>query len=294
LTATAVLNFVEKGLLSLDEDVNNMLLGWKIPENEFTTKKKVTLRHLLSHTSGINRPKSLLGTKNGKTPTLEQVLNGESPAINDPVEVLFVPGTKYEYSNFGYIILQKLLEDITGKAFPRIMDEIIFSPLKMSNSTFEYLSEAIRKRAVVPHDENGEAKESGLHPIAFAQGGLITAPLDLSKFVIELINAYNGKSSNIFSSSMVRTMLTPEVELDPMKFFGFTGQGLGMFLIENERAMLFTHPGTNMPGATCNIIGCPKTGQGAVLMANGIKGELLLIEILNSIVQEYNWPLWEK
>lgn len=52
VTAMAALNFVESGKLNLDEDVNNKLVSWKVPENEFTRQSKVTLRRLLTHNVG--------------------------------------------------------------------------------------------------------------------------------------------------------------------------------------------------------------------------------------------------
>lgn len=176
------------------------------------------------------------------------------------------------------------------------MKKIVFKPLEMNNSTFDCSPEELKKRATVPHDENGEAKEHGLHPTAFAHGGLLTTSLDLGKYVVELMSAYNGKSSRVLSSSIVKKMFTPEVKLDPKEFMfwgGCTGQGLGMFLIEKEKDMFFTHPGVNMPGAICNVIGCAGTGQGAVIMANGINGGPLLLEVLFSVAQEYEWSLWE-
>lgn len=294
LTAAAVLHLVEKKLFDLDGSVNDKLVTWKIPDNEYTKEIKINIRHLLTHTSGINRPDGGFDIEKENIPTLNQVLNGEPPAVNDPVKVLTFPGKKHDYSNLGYVIMQKLLEDVSGKSFPNIMKKIVFKPLEMNNSTFDYPSEELKKKATVPHDKNGEAKEPGLHPTAFAQGGLLTTPLDLGKYVAELMNAHNGKSSKILSSSMVKKMFTPEVNLNPKEFMGFTGQGLGIFIIEKENDIFFTHPGTNMPGATCNMIGCAETGQGAVIMTNGINGSLLSLEILFSITQEYKWSLWEK
>jgi CubicO group peptidase (beta-lactamase class C family) len=297
LTAAAVLHLVEKKMLDLDESVNDRLVTWKIPDNEYTRETKISLRHLLTHTAGINRPDGGFGVQKGKIPTLNQVLNGEPPAINEPVKVLNFPGKKHDYSNFGYVILQKLLEDVSGESFPNIMKKTVLKPLEMNNSTFEYPSEELKRKATVPHDENGEAKESGLHPTVFANGGLLTTPSDLGKYVVELMSAYNGKSSRILSSSMVKKMFTPEVRLDPKELMfwgGCTGQGLGMFIIEKEKNTFFTHPGVNMPGAICEMIGCAETGQGAVIMANGINGGLLTLEILFSITQEYKWSLWEK
>jgi CubicO group peptidase (beta-lactamase class C family) len=297
LTAAAVLRLVEEKLLDLDESVNDRLVTWKIPENEYTRQTKISLRHLLTHTSGINRPEGGFNVQKGKIPTLDQVLNGEPPAVNDPVKVLAIPGRKHDYSNFGYIIIQKLLEDVSGESFPNLMEKTILKPLEMDDSTFEYPSENLKKKTTVPHDENGEAEESGLHPTVFANGGLLTTPSDLGKYVVELMSAYNGKSGKILSSSMVKKMFTPEVSLDPKEFMfwgGCTGQGLGMFIIEKEKDTFFTHPGVNMPGAICEMIGCAETGQGAVIMANGINGGLLTLEILFSITQEYEWSLWEK
>jgi CubicO group peptidase (beta-lactamase class C family) len=297
LTAAAVLHLVEKKMLDLDESVNDRLVTWKIPDNEYTRETKISIRHLLTHTSGINRPDGGFGIERGKVPSFNQVLNGEPPAVNDPVKVITVPGKKHEYSNFGYVIIQKLLEDVSGASFPDLMKKIVLKPLEMDNSTFEYPSEELKRKATVPHDENGEAKESGLHPTVFANGGLLTTPLDLSKYVAELINAYNGESVRILSSSMVRKMFAPEVRLNPKEFMfwgGCTGQGLGMFIIEKEKDLFFTHPGVNMPGAICEMIGCAETGQGAVIMTNGINGGLLSLEILFSIAQEYKWSLWEK
>jgi len=294
LTATAVLHLVEKNLLNLDGSVNNKLVTWRIPDNKYTKEMKINLRHLLTHTSGINRPDGGFDIEKENIPTLNQVLNGEPPAVNDPVKVLTFPGKKHDYSNFGYIIIQKLLEDVSGTSFPNIMKRIVLEPLEMNNSTFDYSSEELKKKTTVPHDENGEAKELGLHPTAFAHGGLLTTPLDLGKYVVELMNAYNGKSSRILSSSMVKKMFTPEAMLNPKELMGFTGQGLGFFIIEKEKDVFFIHPGTNMPGATCNMIGCAETGQGVVIMTNGINGGLLSLEILFSIAQEYKWSLWEK
>ena len=293
-TAAAILSAVEKKILDLDEDVNNHLISWKIPENDFTKKKKVSIRHLLTHTAGINRPDSMFSAQEGKTPSIDQILKGESPALNDPAEVCFIPETDHMYSNFGYIILQKLLEDVAEKKFSGIMKEVIFEPLSMQNSTFEYpTTDELKQKSIVPHDKDGEARETGLNPTALAQGGLLTTPKDIGNFLVELMKSYNGESNRLLSADIVKEMLSPQVKIDPAKYFGWTGQGFGIFLIEENDKILITHPGTNMPGATCMMIANPKTGQGAVIMANGINGELLNIQILYAIVKEYSWPkMW--
>ncbi|MFW9826342.1 MAG: serine hydrolase domain-containing protein [Candidatus Thorarchaeota archaeon] len=287
LTAAAVLHFIEKKILTLDENINNILQTWKLPENEFTKESKVTLKHLLTHTSGVNLPDSMFSYDDKFIPTIEQVLNGEPPALNDPVEVLFSPGTKHQYSNHGFIIIQKILEDISGKEFPKIMKEIIFEPLKMNNSTFYYPSEGMKKTMASPHDLNGEAKETGLHHTALAQGGLLSTPTDLAKFMLELMKAYQGKSNRILSSALVKNMLTPIVTLNPVQFFGLTGQGFGIFLIEKEKTLNFINTGQNLPGMNSVIKGNPLNGHGVAIMSNGRRGDILNLEVNISIDKLY-------
>ncbi|MFX1389599.1 MAG: serine hydrolase domain-containing protein [Promethearchaeota archaeon] len=293
LTAMAVLHFFEKGMLDLDEDINSILKSWKLPENKFTKEKKVTLKHLLTHTSGINLPDSMFSYKDNFIPTLEQVLNGESPALNDPVEVIFSPGTNHQYSNHGFLIIQKLLEDISGKKFPEIMREVVFEPLEMNNSTFNYPSVEIKNSLAIPHDYNGGPKETGLHPTALAQGGLLSTPLDLAKFTVELMSGYQGKSNRVLSPTNVKMMLTSVVALDPSKFFGFTGQGLGIFLIEKEESLNFVNMGQNLPGMNSVIKGNTLTGNGAVIMSNGRRGDVLNLEVNIAIDQIYEDSFWD-
>ena len=292
-TALIALNAVEEKLIDLDESVNNKLKTWKIPENNFTKEKDVTLRQLLTHTAGINRPDSMFGNEEGKVPTIIQILIGELPAINDPAEVVFTPGTSHQYSNFGYIIIEKLLQDVYNRNLPEIMKETIFNPLNMKNSFFNFPSKEIKKRIIVPHDEKGEAKESGIVVGALGHGGLISTPYDVAKFVVELMLAYQNKSDKIVSSVIVQKMFSPEKKLDPAKYLGMTAQGLGVFLIEKNKKFFFLHPGTNAPGAVCMMIGSPITGQGVVIMSNGIQAELLHFQIVFAVAREYDWFLWK-
>ncbi|NPD87726.1 MAG: beta-lactamase family protein [Asgard group archaeon] len=131
IIAVTALQLATNGLIDLDENVNTKLKDWKIPENSFTEDKEITLRQLLTHTAGINRPDSMFISEKGKNPTLIQILKGESPTLNDPVEVCFVPGTNHQYSNLTYIIIEKLIQDITGNSLSDYIREEIFLPLEM-------------------------------------------------------------------------------------------------------------------------------------------------------------------
>jgi len=292
VTAVVTLKLVEKGKLKLDKNVDNYLKDWKIPFSEKINKKEITLKQLLTHTSGINRPDSMFNVEEGKKPTILQVLKGEPPAINDPVKVEFTPGTNHKYSNFAYIIIEKIIEDVSKTTLPDLAKELIFTPLKMENSFFGYPTNEIKQRIILPHNEKGEPKRTGLHPTVFGHGGLITTTNDLAKFMLELMNSYRGSSDKLLSQLMIKEMLTPAIKLDPSKYFGFTGQGLGVFLMETDKELFFVHPGTNHPGAVCMFIGNPTSGEGFIAMSNGIQGEILHIQMLFAIAKEFNWPIF--
>jgi len=94
VAAMGALSLVEQGKLSLDEDVNEKLVSWKVSENEFTRNQKVTLRRLQSHTAGLTIHFFPGYSVDDPIPTLVEILNGEKPANTAPVYVDFVPGSK--------------------------------------------------------------------------------------------------------------------------------------------------------------------------------------------------------
>jgi len=294
LVATSALHLVEKKILALDEHVNNKLKDWKIPDNEFTKEKKVTLKDLLTHTSGINMPFGKFGREEGSAPTIINTLKGESPAINDPAEVFSEPGSRHLYSNLGFIIIEKLIQDVSGKTLNDFTKEIIFEPLGMTNSYFKYPSEELQKQMIYPHNVGGNVYEPhvGLSPNVFGCGGLITTASDIAKFTVELMKTYQGKSNKILSSSMAKQMISNYLTLNPMEHFGSTAQGLGIFLVENENNFFFTHRGGGEPGSSSVFMADPVSGHGVVMMANSNVGHYLFDSIKFTLAREYGWSLW--
>jgi CubicO group peptidase (beta-lactamase class C family) len=290
VTSAIVMHYVEKKILKLDEDVNRYLKSWKVPENDFTRKQKVTLRLLLTHQAGLpttNFPQK----KNAGEPTLVQVLKGESPALNKPALVEYEPGTRWQYSNIGYLVIQQVLEDVLCKPFAQIAKETLFEPLGMKHSTFEYpLKPEQQAKEAMPHDAEGKAHEPRIGPPAVAHGDLLTTPSDLALFTIELMRAYQGSraAKGLLSKDMVRQMFRKERDLDP-KMFGLPLQiGLGCILYGTGDHFVFAHPGSNLPGMNCWLLGYPETGRGIVIMTNGVKGEILALEIISAFNREYN------
>jgi CubicO group peptidase (beta-lactamase class C family) len=292
VTAVIALHFVEQEKLGLDVDVNQYLKSWKIPENEFTGESKVTLRYLLTHQAGLPVT-NFDREENADYPTLIQVLNGESPAVNEAAGVGYVPGTRWQYSNLGCLVIQQLLEDISGRPFAEIARETLFEPLGMTSSTFVYpLEGELQEREAMPHDAEGIAREPAMHLTALAHGGLMTTPSDLARLSIDLMRAYQGLSGpppRSLSQGMAQQLFRRELDLDPRMFGVPLGEGLGVLLYGEGPDFLFAHPGSNLPGTNCWLIGSPESGKSAVIMTNGAMGEVLAMEILRAIMSEYRW-----
>ena len=148
VAALGALHLVDKGALSLDEDVNTKLRTWTVPQNKFTDAHKVTLRLILSHTAGMT-VHGFPGYVVGKPmPTLTQMLNGEKPANTAAIRVNQIPGSQWRYSGGGYQVMQQLLVDVTKKPFPQFMDEAVLRPFGMASSTYSQpLPEGMAARA---------------------------------------------------------------------------------------------------------------------------------------------------
>jgi len=281
VTAMVALSLVEAGLLDLDADVNNMLRSWRVPENEHTQVHKVTLRGLLSHTAGITVSGYRGYPSGAQLPTLLQVLNGEAPAISEPVRVMQPPGTAFRYSGGGYVLAQQLIEDVTGRPLADLAQEWLFDKLGMANTTFEYLlPEAYLPQAATAHGDNGEPVPGKWHTYPEqAPASLWSTPSDLARLAVEVLKSYTNESNIVLSAEMTRQMLTPQV--------GWVG--LGFPIIEMDGWTRFDHPGWN-EGFHSLLVGYPGTGQGLVWMTNGENGKLLGQEVNRALAGVFGWP----
>ncbi|HEY6388676.1 MAG TPA: serine hydrolase [Candidatus Acidoferrum sp.] len=281
VAALAALRLVQDGKLALDEDVNVKLRTWKVPENAFTVKEKVTVRRILSHSAGLTVHGFAGYTSDEPVPTVVQILNGEKPANSDPIRADVVPGTLWRYSGGGYVVLQTLLSDVTGKPFPQIMHELVLGPAGMTHSTYEQpLPQNRASEAATPYRSDGSPVKGGAHTYPeMAPAGLWTTPSDLARMAMEVQNEYAGKSSKILSQDMARQMLTRQ--------FGTSGLGFG--LESPGEKPRFAHGGAN-EGFRCNIETYTDSGQGFAVMTNSDSGGELTEEIFRAVAKEYGWP----
>jgi len=279
VAAMVALKKVEQGKLTLDENINNKLTSWKLPDNEFTAKKKVTLANLLSHTGGLTVHGFPGYAINEKIPTLQQVLDGAEPANTAPVRVDMEPGTKFRYSGGGTTIAQLAIMDIEKKPFPQIASDTVLKPLNMTNSTYSQpLPNDWRKKAASGHRPDGKLVEGKIHIYPEMQAaGLWTTPTDLAKFAIEVQLSVAGRSNKVLSKEMTEKMVTPFME----------EVGLGFFVEKHGKALYFGHGGAD-EGFKAELLVNKDKGYGAVVMANSDNGQILR-EVLRGVAREYGW-----
>ena len=279
VAATAALYLVEHGKLSLDEDVNNKLKTWKLPENEFTKTEKVTLRRLMSHTAGLTVHGFPGYDVDEPVPTLVQVFNGEKPANTPAIRVDTVPGTKWRYSGGGVTIEQQMMMDVTGKAFPALMRETVLDKVGMTSSSYEQPLPAERAKMTAGGTHgDGKAVHGKWHVYPeMAAAGLWTTPTDLAHFAIEIALSKQGKSNRVLSEKMTREMLTPVMN----------DVGLGFFM-EKDNPGQFGHDGAD-EGFQALLTMNAETGNGVVIMANSDNGISVANLVLRRVAKEYAW-----
>jgi CubicO group peptidase (beta-lactamase class C family) len=286
VTAFAVMRLVDARKLSLDEDVNKYLKSWKVPDSEFVRGRPVTLRALLSHTSGTGDGFGFPGYHpSAERPTLPQILNGEKPSNVGRVVWERPPFTASKYSGGGTVIVQLVLSDVAGKPFHDIMRELVLDPVGMTNSTFEQpLSPERDVKAARAHNGRGREMDAKWHVYPEqAPAGLWTTPTDLAKLAIEVQNALRG-DSRILSRAAAQEMVTP-VGTGPF--------AVGFAIGQRNEGWYFSHGGSNW-GFQCNLVAHRLKGYGFVVMTNSDTGGRLNPEVEARIAAAYGWDSLDK
>ena len=279
VAATGALYLVEHRILSLDENVNERLKSWKVPENEFTKNEKVTLRRLMSHTAGLTVHGFPGYDANDQLPALVQIFNGEKPANTAPIRVDIIPGTQARYSGGGVTIEQQLMMDVTGKAFPALMRELVLDKIGMAESTYEQPLPAARATMTASGTYvDGKVVHGRWHIYPeMAAAGLWTTPTDLSRFAIEIALSKKGKSNRVLSEKMTAEMLTPVLE----------EAGLGFFM-DKDNPGQFGHNGAD-EGFQALLTMNTDSGNGVAIMANSDNGIAVGDMLLQKVAKEYGW-----
>lgn len=183
LTAVAVLQLVEQGKVRLDDPIRKY-----VPS--FPDKGPViTLRHILTHTSGIRhyRPDDFPGSVDNENmkpiASLEEAIRIFK---DDPL--LFQPGERYFYSSYAINLLQGVIETASGLAFEDYMRKFVWDPIGMFHSAFDVPDRIVPHRARGYHLVDGRMRNYPYGDLTykFASGGMISSAEDLARFGMAL------------------------------------------------------------------------------------------------------------
>ena len=208
LTAALVMTFVDEGKISLDDKITKWL-----PEFEKYGKNYITIRHCLSHLTGIrSEPITLLKLfERKKFSSLEEEVN--SFAAKD---IQANPGEEFRYSNIGLNIAGRILEIISKRKFDVLARQRLFVPLAMRKTTFSTLD------------------GSAVNP----SGGAQSTPDDYMHFLIMLINKGTYQGRKILSAEAVNQLLQVQTKPGQIKYAPKAAEGynyaLGAWVIEEK------------------------------------------------------------
>lgn len=137
-TAVSILMLVEQGKLKLDDDITKYI------EDYPTHGHRITIHHLLTNTSGIS---SFTASDEWYDNRKKDYTKGEFISLFKKIPMLYAPGEKYHYSNIGFFLLAEVIEKISKKTYEEFVNEYIFKPLEMKNSSYGSRSKITLNRA---------------------------------------------------------------------------------------------------------------------------------------------------
>jgi CubicO group peptidase (beta-lactamase class C family) len=253
VTAWGVMGLVERGRVDLDAPISRYVTRWRLPPSG--ADSEVTVRRLLSHTSGLAMPAVPWYGPEVSVPPLPDMLS--DPAA--PLTLADRPGAAYHYSGGGYALLQLLIEEVSGMSYEAFISDNVFRPLGMAHSTFR--TPTAGDDAATPYDE-GLRVLPHYRFAAVAAAGLYTTAADLAR--LASASAVADLGSGVLRASTVTDM---ESQVRPERDDAF-GYGLGYAVLPLPNGgQLVGHSGSN-EGWTSDLSVIPSTGDGLVVLLN--------------------------
>ncbi|HYG99057.1 MAG TPA: serine hydrolase domain-containing protein [Terriglobales bacterium] len=271
ITAAAVLHLVEQQKIDLDAKFLDILTDYTLPANADARLKNVTIRHLLEHAGGWDRDKS--GDPMFMSDQIATALSVPAPATCSNViqymlgkSLDFDPGTKYAYSNFGYCILGRVIEKVTGVSYEVYVRDNLLAPMDIHAMRIgtSLLSGRVANE-VKYYDYTGAPTTSSVFPgggqVAMpyggfyleamdAHGGWIASAVDLTRFMTAL-DGHRGPAY-LSSNSLIEMTARPDV---PHWTTSVSWYGLGIMVRPAEVDANWWHTGALRGGTTILVRG---------------------------------------
>jgi CubicO group peptidase (beta-lactamase class C family) len=265
-TATAIMQLRDAGKLQLDDPVAKHL-PWFTYRNRFPDAPVVTIRHVLTHTSGLPREADFpYWTDPGAFPTREEIIE----ALHDQ-ESIFEPETRYKYSNLALALAGEIVVAVSGEAYADYIQRHILDPLGMTNS-YVRTEEIDRERLATGYEVmrpdgaqpvSPETDSKGLTPAA----NMSSTVEDLARYISLQLREGSVGGSKILRGSTLREMHRVHwLDADWQ-----SGRGLG-FGVWRQGARTVVGHGGWVGGYRTQIAFDPKSKIGVVVLTNSDDG----------------------
>lgn len=232
LTASVIMSLYDKGLLDLDDPIEKYCTSF--PKKE----APITIKQLLSHQGGI-RHYSNEHFKDEYYSTTRYASSADAISVFKSDSLVALPGTKYFYSSYGYVLLGCAIEGITKSTYEEALNQYIFTPAGMTQSTLDY-SEKIIPFRVQPYERKKDGSPRNATPTdlsnKFPGGGILSTSTDLVKFGNALLE---GK---ILQNAALEQMWTKQLTNDGKS----TGYCLGWVQYDDKNEVF--HGGASAGG----------------------------------------------
>jgi dipeptidyl aminopeptidase/acylaminoacyl peptidase len=277
-TATAVLQLVDEGLLDLDAPIVEALPELRLADAQ--TAKQVTMRHLLTHTSGIDGD-VFADTGRGDDCLERYVALLADVAQNHPL------GATWSYCNAGFVLAGRVLEKLMGRTWDAVVRERLFTPLGLTR-TGTLPEEALLHRAAIGHSGLEEPAPVPVWSLPRAMGpaGLVNASVgDVLRFArLHLTGGLAPDGTRLLSEASAAAMTECHAEL-PDKYTLGDSWGLGWIRYDWDGRQLIGHDG-NTVGQSAFLRLLPEAGLAIALLVNGGNTRDFSDELLRELFAE--------
>jgi CubicO group peptidase (beta-lactamase class C family) len=265
-TAAMVMQLVDEGRLSLDDRVADLLPGAPL-----TAARDITVRHLLTHTSGIDGD---VFTDTGRG---DDCVDRYVSALGTAQQV-FAPGAAYSYCNAGFVVLGRIIEVLDGRTWDASLRARLVGPLGLT-STVTLAEEAILHRAAVGHTSAGSPVRLWQLPRSIGPAGLITQSAgDLLAFARAILDG-----SSLLSSASAAALVHPQVAI-PASPGGLTHVGLAWRIYDWSGRRVIGHDGLTMAQMSFLRID-PEAGFAVCLLTNSDNAPALAQPMISEVFE---------
>lgn len=273
VAALVALRLAADGRLDLDTDVNRYLTSWRLPG--VAGWAAVTIRHLLSHGGGLSVDGFPGYERGDRLPSLTGMLDGLPPSNTPAVRRDGPPGREWRYSGGGYLILQQLVEDVTGRDYASLAAELVLQPAGMRTAGYANPATA---DAAAPHVQ-GRRRPWRIHP-EHAAAGLWCTPADLLRLAQAIQAAVAGQPGALLPADLARQMVSLHAG----------SWGLGLKISGQGSDQIFSHGGENY-GYECALLGTVGGRNAAAVMTSSDQGVPVLEAMAAAISINTSWQL---